>query len=87
MFGNDSWKPVALFVAVLALAGTILVQVLKLPDLPAPFFLLFSTLFLLGVIGKQLFALHKTFPAKAPSGSKNGTKILTVPLENHQLPH
>ena len=87
MFNNDSWKPVALFVAVLALAGTILVQVLKLPDLPAPFFLLFSTLFLLGVIGKQLFSLHKTFPAKAPSGSKNEGKILTAPLENQQAPH
>jgi hypothetical protein len=87
MFSVDSWKPVALFLAVLTLAGTILVQALKLPDLPAPFFLLFSTLFLLGVIGKQLFSLHKTFPAKAPSGSKNGAKILTVTLENQQLPH
>ena len=87
MFSVDSWKPVALFLAVLALAGIILVQALKLPDLPAPLFLLFSTLFLLGVIGKQLLSLQKTFPAKASTRSKNAAKILTAPLENQQAPH
>jgi hypothetical protein len=87
MFSFDSWKPVALFLAILALAGTILVQALKLPDLPAPSFLLFSTLFLLGIIGKQLWSLHKTLPAKAPSRPENPAKILTAPLENQQAPH
>jgi hypothetical protein len=83
MFSFDSWKPVALLLAILALAGTIFVQVFKLPDLPAPFFLLFSTLFLLGVVVKQLISLHMTFPDKAPSPSENPAKILTTPLENN----
>jgi hypothetical protein len=87
MFSSDSWKPAALFLAVLALVGTILLQALKLPDLPAPSFLLFSTLFLLGIIGKQLWSLHKTLPAKAPSRPENPAKILTAPLENQQAPH
>ena len=87
MFSIDSWKPVVLFLSILTLAGTIIFQALKLPDLPAPLFLLFSTLILLGVIGKQLFSLHKTFPAKTPSESKNAPKILSAPLENQQMPH
>lgn len=87
MFSIDSWKPVALFLAVLALVGTILVQALRFSDVPAPLFLLFSTLILLGVIGKQLLSLHKTFPAKAQSQSKNAAKILNIPFENQQAPH
>ena len=87
MFSSESWKPVALFLAVLALVGTILLQALKLPDLPAPSFLIFSTLFLLGAIGKQLWSLHKTFPDNVPSRPKNPAKILTAPLEDQQAPH
>jgi len=85
MFSFDSWKPVALLLAILAFVGTILVQVSKTIDLPAPFFLLFSTLFLLGVVGKQLLSLPKTSSDKAPSLPKNLTKILTAPIENQQL--
>jgi hypothetical protein len=86
MFSFDSWKPVALLLAILAVAGTILVQILKMPELPAPFFLLFSTLFLLGIIARQLLALYRTFPDKASSLPKNPTNILTTPLEEQQLP-
>ena len=87
MFSNDSWKPIALFLAVLALVGIILLQALKLPDLPAPSFLFFSVLFLLGAIGKQLWSLHKTFPDNLPSQPENPAKILTAPLEDQQAPH